>query len=317
MPKVGELVGVSKYLRPWLEDGGKPRLDMPEDRETPEWRLERVKAMPPVERFLYWICERERIRLKRVAGFLAPWTADPILQRYRFCNVRRMDDKVSQWLLKNWYEPNFDHPNMLIACTMARHFNTPESMCRIGFPFKYDPIKLKADLIGVAKTTNLFSGAYVVSSDGSKPKSSMIVDLILTPLHSNPPSLNLDSVEECVTTLMNRPRFGSFMAGQVIADMRWSAKGAWKDAKTWAPQGPGSVRGMNRLDSNPITNILLAAKFSHRLREVIALCTSTLPRRITSRLEAIDYQNCLCEFDKYERTLHGEGKPKQIYRGGK
>ena len=40
-----------------------------------------------------------------------------------------------------------------------------------------------------------------------------------------------------------------------------------------------------------------------------------LPDSITSRLEAMDYQNILCEFAKYEKTLWGEGRPKQSYNG--
>jgi hypothetical protein len=40
-----------------------------------------------------------------------------------------------------------------------------------------------------------------------------------------------------------------------------------------------------------------------------------LPMSITKRLEAIDWQNCCCEYDKYSRTLFGEGRPKQRYPG--
>jgi hypothetical protein len=32
-------------------------------------------------------------------------------------------------------------------------------------------------------------------------------------------------------------------------------------------------------------------------------------------LHAQDLQNCLCEFDKYERVRLGEGRPKQRYEG--
>ena len=32
-------------------------------------------------------------------------------------------------------------------------------------------------------------------------------------------------------------------------------------------------------------------------------------------MEMMDFQNCHCEFDKYERTLHSEGRPKQLYPG--
>ena len=47
---------------------------------------------------------------------------------------------------------------------------------------------------------------------------------------------------------------------------------------------------------------------------VIELVNKQLPG-IASRLEAIDIQNCLCEFFKYEKTLWGMGSPKQRYDG--
>ena len=58
--------------------------------------LSKVKSMTPLNRLVYFITEREAIRLKKEAGEPKPWTSDPILQQYRFCNVRRMDDKVSK-----------------------------------------------------------------------------------------------------------------------------------------------------------------------------------------------------------------------------
>jgi hypothetical protein len=38
-----------------------------------------------------------------------------------------------------------------------------------------------------------------------------------------------------------------------------------------------------------------------------------LPRNLKD-LHAQDIQNCLCEFDKYERVRLGEGTPKQLYK---
>ena len=40
-----------------------------------------------------------------------------------------------------------------------------------------------------------------------------------------------------------------------------------------------------------------------------------LLRRVMPRMHAQDLQNCLCEFDKYERERLGEGHPKQRYPG--
>ena len=51
-----------------------------------------------------------------------------------------------------------------------------------------------------------------------------------------------------------------------------------------------------------------------RFSEIMANARKAVPYEITSRLEAHDYQNCLCEFDKYSRTLARQSKPKQIYK---
>src|SRR6266567_8711286 len=48
-----------------------------------------------------FVYEREQIRLRKAVGQSPPWTDDPILNTYRFCNIRRRHDRVSQWLIKN------------------------------------------------------------------------------------------------------------------------------------------------------------------------------------------------------------------------
>ena len=275
-----------------------------------------VAKLPPLERLLYWIREREGIRLRREAGEHKPWTDDGVMQRYRFCNVRRMDDRVSRWLLENWYGLNFGHPNMLVACALARHFNQPEALEAIGFPCRWEPERIKKVLRAMkVRGKRIFNGAYMVRGIGTADKTEMVVTNVCQPLVRNPPGLNASSMRGSVEALLPYWGFSYFMAGQVVADLRWAVPGTWKDAKTWAPVGPGSKRGMNRLENRLPTAPLSQAMFEKKLLEVINYCSEQLPRVITKRLEAIDWQNCLCEFDKYERTIHGEGKPKQLYPG--
>ncbi len=119
--------------------------------------------------------------------------------------------------------------------------------------------------------------------------------------------------------------YGSFMAGQIVADLRWAMKGEWRDRNEWAPVGPGSARGLARLLYAPDSWTTAAKGYvndpadwltdfkTHILEKIPQL----LPSAISSRLEAHDYQNCLCEYDKYNRVLFGEGKPKQLYKPGK
>lgn len=275
-----------------------------------------VIRLSPMDRLLYWMHERENIRLKKEANQPKPWTDDEILLRYRFCNVRRMDDKVSQWLLNNWYQPYFNHPNMLVACALARHFNLPTALKAIGFPAKWEPNHIKETLRAMkSRGEKIFNGAYMVRGIGTADKTEMVVDYVCQPLVDSPPSISGYCMQQAVEVLLPYWGFSSFMAGQVIADLRWATTGPWYDCRIWAPLGPGSRRGLNRLEEKPLKTRWCQDAFIVSLKHLIAVCQGELSKTITSRMEAIDYQSCLCEYDKYCRTLFGEGKPKQLYPG--
>lgn len=274
-----------------------------------------AKMTRPLDRLVYWIKERESIRIQREECTPKPWTDDEILQRYRFCNVRRMDDRVSQWLLKNWYEPNYGHKNMLLACALARFVNLPDSLGSIGYPATWDAARIKRILRSQAKNgLNVFNGAYMVRGNDGMDKVECVVDYYVRPLWKRPVVIDPFSMQATHAELSKRYGFGSFMAGQVVADLRWAMPNDWHDAKTWAPMGPGSKRGMNRLLNQPMNAPMKQEEFGTLLTSLMRQLSSRLPLVITSRLEAIDYQNCLCEFDGYERALWG-GRKKQRYPG--
>lgn len=286
-----------------------------------------VKKLKPLDCLLYFIREREAVRLKKEAGKPAPWTDDEILQRYRFCNVRRMDDKVSRWLLDNWYTPYKDHPNMLAAAVLARHFNLPITLKAIQ-PYVFTEGKpdwgwMKTKVRSLSRP--IFNAAYVVHGIGTVDKTEMVVDRVAKPLFESSKEARIvytDSMEKTHSTLSCFWGMGSFMAGQVVADLRWAVSGTWADRNEWAPVGPGSARGLARLlfqDDWARNGRTLATQPKHWLRlfreHVLRTVRSRLPASIVDRLEAMDYQSCLCEFDKFERALWGQGTPKQRYPG--
>lgn len=275
-----------------------------------------VLRLTPLERFIYFIQERESIRLKRSKGLPKPWTDDEILQRYRFTNVRRMDDKVSQWLLENWYKPNYNHHNMLAAVCLARFINQPSTLEEIGFPAEWKPDWIKSSVRYLqAMGGSVYNSAYMVRGNDGQDKIETIVDYTIGPLIDDPPTIDRGSMEKTWEEIESRYGFGSFMAGQVVADLRWAMEGTWKDKRKWAPMGPGSKRGMNRLQGRETNAGIKQNYFLAELRKLVAESSLQLPKGITSRLEMIDWQNCLCEYDKVERVLFGEGRPKSLYQG--
>lgn len=283
-------------------------------------RIRDVESLSVWDTYLYWITERESIRKKKEAGLPRPWTDDEILDTFKFCNVRRMDDRVSRWLMNNWYLPYKNHPNMLVACTLARQLNNTDSLGEIGFPEKWDADKVRNILEDrVRRGENNFSGAYMITGTLGGTKIVQIVDKVVDPifqaLRSKQLEIDTDRMESTWGRLLPFKGFSSFIAGQTVADLRYGLRGAWKDKHNWAPMGPGSKRGMNRLRSLPKDTPLKQSEFLEHFKKVRQRLQEDLPEEVYYRLEAIDIQNTLCEFDKYIRTLHGEGRPKQKYKG--
>lgn len=282
---------------------------------------DQVRRLPPAGRLAYYVREREEVRLRKEAGRPAPWTDDEILRRYRFTNVRRMDDAVSRWLLEHWYGPYRDHPNTLAAAALARHFNLPSVLEWItDLVFHRGRVewsKIK-EVVRERKALGfkVFNGAYMVRGIGTSDKTEMVVDRVVRPLHEAGVAVDAGSMRKTWEALLPHWGFSSFMAGQVVADLRHALTGGWSDRRSWAPLGPGSRRGLNRYLGRELSAPVSQQEFERGLGGVIRHLILKLPRSVTGRLEAMDYQNCLCEFDKYERTLWGQGKPKQRYPGG-
>ncbi|MEO8686056.1 MAG: nucleotide kinase domain-containing protein [Devosia sp.] len=73
----------------------------------------------------YWrfAAERQRIFFKRLNGGVYPWSEDPILNEYKFTNVYRAADRVSQYLIKNVIYDGDQSPD-------AGWGRTPDRRCR-------------------------------------------------------------------------------------------------------------------------------------------------------------------------------------------
>lgn len=267
-----------------------------------------------VKELFAFIWEREIIREKKESGAPKPWTKDPILQTYRFCNVYRERDTVTQWIAEHWLGiPNED---TWFAMTVARFLNKPTTLAHLGYPVPWSARDFKRLLKSAPRP--LFSAAYMVRSDPGD-KVVYLADKVLTPLWRDRTDVRPrkgDTLAQFAARLSPYYGMGSFMIGQVIADTKFvpplsKAQDWW----TWAVPGPGSRRGLNRVyNEDPglqLREELWQADFRIIQTKIDPLmCEAGMPR-----LSAQDLQNCLCEFDKYERARLGEGRPKQRYPG--
>jgi hypothetical protein len=274
------------------------------------------------EPLLYWIGERERIRIRRANGQPFPWTQDPILREWSFCNVRREDDRTTRWIAENWRIPHADDLDLGFAMVVVRCVNLPEALAELGYPVPWDPEHFLAAM-GARKERGevCFSPAYNISNGGSgAPKAEHLVQKVFAPLWQPLTRKRLrpredDSLHSFYGRLKEANGLGSFMAAQVVADMKYVSplKNA-RDWMTFAAPGPGSKKGLNRVLGRPVDapwrdDDTWRAAF-RQLREQIM---PELERSGLGDLHAQDLQNCLCEMDKYERMRLGEGKPKRRF----
>lgn len=258
-----------------------------------------------------WITERERMRLRHAAG-KTPYTRDPVLAEWRFCNVRRMDDHVSRWLLRHWYTGDRAKPsNVVSAATLARRgFNSPATLVKLLDVPWADWDAIKARLASYRKVS--FDPAYKIGggnkSEGIE-KYEAVVD-IAADVHEEHFMLPTATMREAVADLCRVKGIGPFMAGQIVADLRHVLPGEWRDKDRWAPMGPGSGPGMAWLLGR--AGSVSEDEFERRFPAVIEHVRRTHPAIWKDRqLEAHDVQNCLCELSKYAR---GYGKQRYTPR---
>lgn len=113
--------------------------------------------------------------------------------------------------------------------------------------------------------------------------------------------------------LASAPYLGGFYAGQVAADVKYV--GRLRHAPDWwdfAASGPGSRRGLNRVLRRSTDAPWKEPEWVELLQLLRKAIEPTLAKAGIPNLHAQDVQNCLCEFDKYERIRLGEGNGRKF-----
>lgn len=271
-------------------------------------------------RFVDFVVEREAIRLRREKGQPWPWTTDPILGAYRFCNIHREDDAVTKWIRVNWREPRASEPDLWHLMCIARLFNEPRTLGLLdeighsGGDTKNFKKRLRERQ---AKGQRVFNPAYMITTAGKKQDKIDYVLELLDSLWDARERLRPRAGDTLRSFHMNLGMFsglGSFLAGQVVADMRYvHPLNIASDLQTFAASGPGSRRGLNRIRDRAVNHAWTEDEWHSDLMKLARWVGPPLKRH-GIELHAQDVQNCLCEYDKMERARLGEGRPKQRYR---
>lgn len=288
-----------------------------------------------------WMRERESIRLRKEMGAVH-LTDDPILAKYRFCNVRREDDRVTRWIDANIRKPFHNHPLLWHMLCIARQINWPPTLAYLIEEMwpnleVYRPELMSNALVRYqALGGKVFTGAYMIRAESDRkapwynwPKVKYISEIVCGRLWDErsewakyfrgdgglkgeflQPTLQLTHHR-----LMNHTGWGPFMAYQAVVDMRFTdlLKDA-PDVAFWAAAGPGTIRGLNRLHGRPVDAPLKQDRAAEEIREIYRLTIKDGPN---IDIDFSDIPNCLCELDKWLRVKNGEGTPRSLYVPGR
>lgn len=248
---------------------------------------------------------------------------DSIITTYRFCNVRRNDDRVTRFVLERFLPRYNCETHIWFAVVVARLFNNEPTLDEITAQvLPFNPERMRAILHKRKRLGQKnFNAAYIVSTNGRRmDKVDYVIDCILKPLWEKrtaiTASLKGATLDQAQELFMAQQGMASFMAAQVLADLKYLEPRRWPDFHTFASSGPGSKRGLNRVLGRGLTDPMRETVFREYLLELRKKVNDVLMSKYgwTEPLTAQDLQNCLCEFDKYERARLGEGTPKQLYK---
>ncbi|HAT63686.1 MAG TPA: hypothetical protein DCS66_03660, partial [Flavobacteriaceae bacterium] len=160
----------------------------------------------------------------------------------------------------------------------------------------------------------VYTGAYMLTGTLGGTKVEQTIDKILTPLYENPPPIHHNSLQNTWAEYLPYAGFSGFMAYEVVTDLRHTKhlENA-EDIMTWANAGPGAKRGLNRIHNRELKKTIKPDQLLNEMSELLDISYLYLKKYVPI-LEMREIEHCLCEFDKYERTRLGEGKPRAHYK---
>lgn len=269
---------------------------------------------------LYWYFASERHAAfeRRVSGEGPPWTEDPILQEFKFCNVYRAADRVSQYMIRDvcYHGEPATVEDRLFQIVAFRTFSRIETWTAVREFLGHYPTLDDLNDGGFTKSLDhakqcnrtLYTGAFIlcaINAYGQTFKHLNHVELFRHMfLHDalGDRLLAADSLRAVYELLHTYPLMGDFMSYQITIDLNYSGLLNFSENDFTKP-GPGALRGIRKAfeslgDYTPTEVIMWMVDRQAEEFERLGLPFNGLWGR---PLHAIDCQGLFCETDKYCR----------------
>jgi hypothetical protein len=282
-------------------------------------------ARQPVLNALWRLAaERQQIYFRRQEGLPAPWTTDPILAEYKFCNAYRASDRVSQYLIRDVIYASGHHgiEDQLLRIVLFRLFSKPETweLLTDAFgdvtlaTFDADAYATVLDEAFAAGRT-LYTAAFILCANRAygharKHRNHLaLVEAMIEPRGLGRDVAQARSLRELYEFLVAYPLIGPFMAYQLAIDINYSELTDFSENEC-SIAGPGAKRGIAKcfVDTCGWDDERIIGWMTQRQDAEFARLGLDFRSLHGRSLHAIDIQNLFCEVDKYSRVAFPELK---------
>lgn len=273
----------------------------------------------------YWrfAAERQRAFERRVAGEPWPWTDDPILQTYKFCNVFRAADRVSQYMIREvcYHDEPCTPADRLFQIVAFRTFSKIETWRAVRTHLGRYPTlaDLRSDAFENALSAvkedrgGLYTGAFILCATNAYGRSLKHLNHVELFKHMflddglDGKIVAAHSLREVYDLLHGYPLMGDFMSYQTTIDLNYSDLVNFSENE-FTQAGPGALRGIKKCFADlcglsPAEVILWMVEHQQDEMQRLGVPFDGLWGR---PLHAIDCQSLFCETDKYCREAAPE-----------
>lgn len=254
-----------------------------------------------------------------------PFTTDPAMLEWRFCNVFREDDKVTRWIRQNVRQRLRNDERVLLAMVICRLFNKIETLQMIQDDGLFDDWDSGRCYQVLKDVHPVVGAAYVVRSPDGKSKLEGILQIIdgaeKQEHHKHGHGDFRDATLEGLwRTFLNYYCIGKFMAYEIVSDLRHTYIGEnASDIMTWANAGPGACLGLSWLLEKNLTCLSYGPAASGRtalslMRELLQLSRDPKLWPLEwPQWEMREVEHWLCEYSKWVKVTHLGQRMKRRY----